>query len=288
MIKNYFFVLSLLLTTFSCFSQKIKGNKIPESKIVEISEFKILEVSKNFDVLLVQQEIPRVRVEADENLHQYVSVEVNAEKLEITTTVPIARFKKLYVEVGYNETLSQIVVKDKVTIRGNTVISTERMELVASNDVEAELHFKSDRVDLKTSGKTKINSNIDAENISITTNNDSDLKSEIKTDTIAIQMNDKSEIKITGTSQKCNLFINDGSELENSQFVCATTEINIKEKSKVFINTTDKLKINASGDSETYILGNPLINLESFNDEAKLIKMENPSSSTFKNIFSNN
>lgn len=283
-LKRSYIVICLLLFCYSfSFSQvgKVKGNKVLETVVTEISDYRILEVGQNFEVLLVEQDIPRVRIETDKNLHKYIKVNVKAEKLEIKSITQLARFKKLYVEVGYNDKLSQIIAKGKVSIRGNTSIINERIELLTEDNAEVELHFDSDRIDLKSNGKSKITSSIIADKISITTNGDSKLESEIRTDTINIQTNEKSNLTLVGSTQKCNMFVNNDSELYSSEFITTNTNININGKSKAFINITDKLTINAVENTETYILGNPIINLESFSDEAKLIKLSKiPSSFT--------
>lgn len=283
-LKRSYVVIYLLLFCYSFgFSQvgKVKGNKVLETTVTEISDYRILEIGQNFEVLLVEQETPRVRIETDENLHKYIKVDVKAEKLEIKSITQLARFKKLYVEVGYNEKLSQIIAKGKVVIRGNTSIINDRIDLLTDDNAEVELHFDSDRVDVKSNGKSKIKSTINADKISITMNNDSKLDTEIRGDTINIQTNEKSSLTLIGASQKCNMFINNNSELYSSEFITTNTHVNINGKSKAFINITDKLTINAVENTETYILGNPIINLESFSDEAKLIKLSKiPSSFT--------
>lgn len=283
-LKRSYVVIYLLLFCYSfVFSQvgKVKGNKVLETTVTEISDYRILEIGQNFEVLLVEQETPRVRIETDENLHKYIKVDVKAEKLEIKSITQLARFKKLYVEVGYNEKLSQIIAKGKVVIRGNTSIINDRIDLLTDDNAEVELHFDSDRVDVKSNGKSKIKSTINADKISITMNNDSKLDTEIRGDTINIQTNEKSSLTLIGASQKCNMFINNNSELYSSEFITTNTHVNINGKSKAFINITDKLTINAVENTETYILGNPIINLESFSDEAKLIKLSKiPSSFT--------
>ena len=286
---SYIALVCFLLSHFTSFSQKkesLKGNKIPETKTVEITPYKILEVDQNFEILLVQQEEPRVRIDADSNLHDFITVKVDAEKLHIRSSVTFSRFKKLYVEVGYNKELAQIIANDKAVIRGNTALVTDRTELTVNDNAEVELHFRSDFVEVKANGKSRTTTSIEAQNIVFTLKDDSKVSGEAITESLNIQMDQKSELTLSGSAQKSNYFINGSCKYYGGQLVAGQTLINITGKSECFLNTTDKLKVNAIDESETHILGNPLIELEAFSNEATLFKTEKTSSNGFKNIFS--
>lgn len=285
--KKYY---TLILALFYAFvlsaqsNEKIKGNKILEVKITEITPYRILEIGENFEVILVKQETPRVRIETDSNLHQYINIDVSAEKLSILTSESISRFKKLYVEIGYNENLAQIIAKGKVSIRGNTALNTDRTELIASESAVIDLNFKSTRVELKGSGKAKITSNIDAESTAIQAINNVKISTNTNTESLNVNLSDNSELTINGTTSKANFFLQDDTYLAASELNTGIASVTTKGTSKAYIKATDKLSLNASENSETYVLSNPLIEITAFNDLSKLQKVKKAPNNSFARL----
>ena len=274
--KHYTLILALLFSfVLSAQStEKIKGNKILEVKNTEITPYRILEIGENFDVVMVLQETPRVRIETDSNLHQYIKVDVSAEKLSILTSETISKFKKLYIEIGYNQNLAQIIAKGKVSIRGNTALNTERTELIASESSNVDLNFQSSRVEVKGSGKAKITSNINAESTAIHVSNNASITSDVNTESLNVNLSENSKLTISGSTPKANFFLQDDSYLAAAALNSGITAVTTKGTSEVYINATDKLNLNASENSETFVLGNPLIEISGFNDLAKLQKIK--------------
>lgn len=275
--KNLYTLILALLFSFILSAQKnekIRGNKILEVIDTDITPYRILEIGESFEVLMVFQETPRIRIETDSNLHEYIKVDVSAEKLSILTSETISRFKKLYVEVGYNQNLSQIIVKGKVTIRGNTALKTDRTELIVSESASANLNFESSRVEIKGSGKAKVTTDINAESVAIHCINNADITSITNTESLNVNLSESTKLTISGSASKANFFLQDNSYLNAAALISGLAAVTTKGTSKTYINATDKLNVNASGDTETYLLGNPLIEISGFNDLAKFQKIK--------------
>lgn len=284
--KNYTLILALLFS-FVISAQgfeKIKGNRILEVQSTEISPYRILEIGENFEVVLVQQDSPKVRIETDSNLHEYIKIDVSAEKLSILTSETVSKFKKLYVEIGYNQNLSQIIAKGKVSIRGNTALQTERTELIASESANINLNFQSSRVEIKASDKAKITTNIKSESTAINAINNATIHCETNTESLNINLSEGSDLHINGTSSKVNFFLQDNSYLSAAELTSGIAMVTIKGTSEAYIKATDKLSLNASENSETYVLSNPLIEIIAFNDLAKLQKIKKAPGNGFSKL----
>ena len=284
--KNYTLILALLFS-FVISAQgfeKIKGNRIVEVQSTEISPYRILEIGENFEVVLVQQNSPKVRIETDSNLHEYIKIDVSAEKLSILTSETVSKFKKLYVEIGYNKNLSQIIAKGKVTIRGNTALQTERTELIASESANINLNFQSSRVEIKASHKAKITTNIKSESTAINAINNATIHCETNTESLNVNLSEGSDLYINGTSAKANFFLQDDSYLSAAELTSGIAMVAIKGTSEAYVKATDKLSLNASENSETYVLSNPLIEVIAFNDLAKLQKIKKAPGNSFSKL----
>ena len=282
--KNYFISIVLFFSLINIYSQsvdKIKGNKIVETKIINIENFKLLEVGEEFDVILFEQATPKVLIEADSNLHDFIVIDVDAEKLTVRTSKTITKSKKLSLEIGYTGDLSQIIVNGKVTMRGNSTLVTERTELIVNDNAQVNLNFKSSRVEIKGSDKSKINSTIEAESVAITGNNSSDLFINMNTESLNISLAEDSELKISGITAKANLFLQDNSHFSGGELDTGIGVLSTKNKSKSYIKVTDKLSLTASETSETYLIGNPIIEITAFNDFPKLEKVKKVPSNWF-------
>ena len=284
--KKYYTIIAFLFSFIISGQsfEKIKGNRILEVTNIEIQPYRILEIGENFDVVLVEQEIPEVRIETDSNLQKYINVDVSAEKLSILTSETFSRFKKLYVEIGYNKNLSKIIAKGKLTMRGNVALVTERTELVVSESANVNLNFKSTRVEIKGSGKSKITSNIVADSATIHASNNTSINCEASTESLNTNISEDGYLSITGTSAKSTFFLQDESYLSAAELSSAIAVVSTKGNSKAYVKATDKLSLNASENSETYVLSNPLIEVTAFNDLAKLQKVKKEPGNSFSRL----
>ena len=76
--KSTALLLLLFVTTFT-FAQKrekIKGSKIVTTSIKEVGSFDALEVDDNLEVYLEQGEKNELKIEADDNLHDIVGMDL--------------------------------------------------------------------------------------------------------------------------------------------------------------------------------------------------------------------
>jgi hypothetical protein len=108
-------LVALVVTSFS-FGQKkekIKGSKIVTLAIKEIPNFDTIEVGDNFEIFLVKSDKPSIEIEADDNLHDVISLKVENNILIISTSKEIQGFKKLSVKVTYTNDLNLITTKDE-------------------------------------------------------------------------------------------------------------------------------------------------------------------------------
>ena len=284
--KQYLIIFALLFSIIATAQKgdKLKGNKILETKTTEIPSYKILEIGEEFEVVLVEQKKPRVVVETDSNFHEYINIDVKSEKLKIQTTANISRNKKLYLEIGCNDSIALIVVNDKAKLSSSSTIRTERTKVIANNSAKVAVDFISDRIELVANGKGKISSTINAESIEINGAHDSNITTDVVTESLNIILNDDAEVNIAGTSSKTISFLQGKSDLNAANLSSAIFNLDSKDSSKSTIKVTDKLTINNAGSPETKILGNPLFEISGFNDESKLIKLKKAPSNAFKKL----
>ena len=257
-------------------SVKVKGNKILEVKTTEISEFRILEISGEFEVSLMERPESSVRVEADSNLHQYIDISVDAEKLTIKPTRNFTRTKKLSLEIGYTNVLSKILANGKVSIISNGNINVDRLAIETTENASVAVTSKTQRVDILTKGRSKVKATILAEAIGVHSNDNSEIEITATTESLNVSQNQKSELTINGKTDKSTLFLLDNTYFYGAGLESINTTLSIEGTSDAYVNVSDKLQLKASGKSEVSVLSNPVIELQTFADDTTLKKLSKP------------
>lgn len=162
-IKKAFIALAgLLLFSTSSMAQRmerVKGNGVLSQKTIETTDYDGIEVFGSFDVILVKGKEGQILVETDENLHDYLEIEVfgNNLKIAISKGVEIRRYKKLLVKVPVTE-LDEISLTGSGEISSDQKLESDRMDiqLTGSGEIELELKCKTLRSSLTGSGEIEI------------------------------------------------------------------------------------------------------------------------------------
>jgi hypothetical protein len=79
------FLLSVLFSSCLYKDERVRGNGIVKAESRDIDSFDKIHVSGNIDVYVTQGPVSPVRVEADENLLQYIEIEVRGDIINIKT-----------------------------------------------------------------------------------------------------------------------------------------------------------------------------------------------------------
>ena len=117
--KKYSVLILLLFATTLTLAQKkekIKGSKIVTIEQKEIDSFDNIEISDNLEVFLDRGEKCELKIEADDNLHDIITIDLTAKTLRINTSKTATNYKKLIVRITYSNDLKMITSKDEAII----------------------------------------------------------------------------------------------------------------------------------------------------------------------------
>ena len=117
--KKYTLILLLLLSTTLTLAQKkekIKGSKTVTVEQREVGNFEALVVEDNLEVHLQRGEKTELKIEADDNLHDIISLDLSDNILRVYTTKQATNYKKIIVRVTYTKDLNLITSKDESTV----------------------------------------------------------------------------------------------------------------------------------------------------------------------------
>lgn len=157
--KKTVFVLTgaLLLSSFSLAQRmnRIKGNGVVSEKTIKTKDYEEIKVAGPFDVILTDGKEGSILVEADENLHDILEIEVNGNTLRIGIArgVDIRKYKKLQVKVPV-EHIDELSLTGSGEISTNTDLESERMHvnLTGSGDIELDIKCEALTTSLTGSG----------------------------------------------------------------------------------------------------------------------------------------
>jgi len=273
--KSHFLLLLLLITSSITLAQKkdkIKGSKIVTIEQREIGNFETLEVSDNIEVYLDKGEKSELKIEADDNLHDIIRIDLSSNILSIKTSKNATNYKKLIVRVTYTNKLKTVTSKDKAVVN-----AIQEIQL--------------DDISVKAQDESKQFLNINSKNLTLQADHDSNSELNIKSETVTIEMSDKASLKawITSTDIKCDLYqkaianlegnvtnalirLDNNTEFIGKNLVIANATLKAESYSKSSLNINSGIQIDASGNSEIQLYGEQKIELKQFLDNAVLIK----------------
>ncbi len=159
--KNVFLIGIVIMLLVSCnliTGEQVRGsgNVITEERTV--SGFTGLDISGAIRVELWQDSVYSVKVEADDNLQEYVEVTMEGSKLRIKNKYNsnISPSKRIVVHV-YAPSLSSFDVSGASSIKGNTIITSEKeVDLDLSGASSISLEVKAPKIDIDLSGASNV------------------------------------------------------------------------------------------------------------------------------------
>ena len=267
------FLLALCTTiTLAQKKEKLKGSKTVTTKFEEISNFKSIEVGDNIELYLEKGENARIKIEADDNLHDIITKTVTDSTLYLSTTKEAYRYKKLIVHVTYTNSLKLITAKDEANVNAIQEIQLDGIHLKSYNDSKLFLNINSKNFNLESNDKSKTELNLKSEKAKIVLSQNSVLKALIKTDDLTFDMYQKTEAKIEGNTTNSTIRLDNNAQFTGNKFTIKKLDLTAESYAVCSVNAENEVKISANGKAEVQLIGAAKIELEKFTDEAKLLK----------------
>ena len=265
----------LLLSTTLVFSQKaekIKGSKVVTSSIQQVKPFTMIEVEDNIEIYLEKGVKSEIKIEADDNLHDAISLKVENNILIISTSKEIQGFKKLTVKVTYTNDLNLITTKDESIVTAIQEIILDTVTFKSLDKSKLFLNVNAGNFNLLADDKSKIELNLKSETAFVELSKNSSLKALINSAELKCDLYQKSSAIIEGDSDNSMIRIDNLAELNARKFNSKTSDLTIEGKANCSLLVENNLILDANDNSEISVYGNPKIEIRKFSGEAKLLK----------------
>lgn len=266
------FSICILSNTFG--QKKVKGNKIvmTEEKIVEA--FHTIELHDNFNVILQEETDHIIKIEADSNLQEYISIEVQDSILKVKSTRELRRAKALNITILYGAELQKIRVHDKVNLTAKSPIYSSVFSLNAHDNTEVFLTIEAQEINSFLYGKSKADLHISSTKASYQVNENADLEGIITSDSLQVDLYQKASAKLEGEIKSLRVRADGNTDFYGEKLISEITNVIAEGSSDCYVVSNQEIDLEAIDKSEVYILGEPKINISKFANEAILYKKE--------------
>ncbi|MGB0838889.1 MAG: head GIN domain-containing protein [Chitinophagales bacterium] len=205
--------------------KSIKGNGDVVKKERNISSFNAIDISGAFDVFLSQGKTEKLSIEADENLHQYITTKVS-------NGVLIIGMEKGY-SIKKAAELNIFVMLDDLV----------RLEASGASDVSSKNAIQTGDLQLDLSGA-------------------SDLDLELNAKKVQLDGSGAIDLSLSGDAEELMIDISGAAEIKAANFEVRQAEIESSGASSIRLHVKEALKIDASGASSVAYKGNPKVTKE--------------------------
>ena len=136
--------------------ESVTGNGDVTEETRQIGDFNSIRVSNGFDVFITEGDEIFLKVEADENLMEYIKTEVSGNELRIYSDVNIrmAKSKKIY--VGYKK-LNEIHISSAGDVKGENTLHTGNLRIKLSSAGDLKLDVMAEKIDIDISSSGNAN-----------------------------------------------------------------------------------------------------------------------------------
>lgn len=273
--KNIFLIITLFTTIASSFAQKkekIKGSKIVTTEIKKIESFNALEVADGIEVFLIKGTECGLEIEADDNLHEAIEINVVGSTLKLFSTKNVIASKKFSVKVTYVDDFKSIVVKDDSKIIALTDFNLESMDIKTYDSSKLQMNIKVTNFNLAQNDKSKSELNLKAENTKISLSKNASSKALITSNELTFDMYQKSDAFIEGEIQNIKLRLDNNATFTGKKLVTKTAEIITEGYTNASLQILNSVIIDATSKSEIELYGDAKIEIKQFTDSAILKK----------------
>ncbi|OUS02499.1 DUF2807 domain-containing protein [Flavobacteriales bacterium 33_180_T64] len=266
-------VLGYTVVGFAQDAEKVKGDRNLTIKQTYVDDFKKIVVGENFKVELFYNKKPSVEIETDDNLHEYINIQIIDSILTLTTTKEI-RAKKLNIKINYSDSFSDIEVNDNGEVRSLTSLELNNASLKTTGASRAYLNIKTDNFKFISTDKAKVKLNITAVNVTVEISDNTKMDALINATEVKMDLYQRTSADVEGLIDNLILRTDNNAQFNGKNFTSKTCNVIAEMASNIYLEVIDNITIEASGSSQVYLYGNPKITINKFTDTVKLQKKE--------------
>lgn len=203
-------------------SKKIKGNGNMKTENREVSDYEGVELEGSMNVELIAGNEGNLKVEAEENLLQYIVTEVSGDELKITT------------EKGYN------------------------LDPSGDNKITVTVPFKDlSSVSLTGSGDIRSRDRITAENFEVKLTGSGDIQLPLQAKNARASITGSGDIDLMGSARDFECKVTGSGDISAFEFKCENVDATVTGSGDIQVYATEELRAKVPGAGDIEYKGNP-------------------------------
>lgn len=258
--------------TFAQKREKIKGSKIVTTSVKEVGSFDALEVDDNIEVYLEQGEKNEIKIEADDNLHDIIGMDLREKTLRLYTNKESSIFKKLSVKVTYTKSLNKVITKNEAIVYAIQELQLDDITMNCVDYSKLYLNVNAKRFTLIADDKSRTELNLKAEDGNLQLSKNAVVKTLVSAVKFKCDLYQKATAAIEGIAEKATIRLDNNSVFTGTKFTLKDANVTAEGSAVATILADTTIVIAAGDKSEISLYGDPKIDLTRFSEEAKLIK----------------
>ena len=273
--KKIILLLLVLLTSTTIWAQKkekIKGSKIVIIEKKEVESFDAIEVKDNIEISLIKGDKNGVELEADDNLQDAIALKMNGSVLIISSVKDFTIYKKFNIRVTYTDSLKSVIAKDKSKINALEEIKLDTINFECFDESKMFLNVATNTFTITANDKSRVEINAKCETANLILSQNSNLKALISSTMLKCDLYQKANATIEGDVIDMKLRLDNNSNFTGKKLNTKNLQLTAEGYTKCNIFAETSITIEASGNSEIELYGNPKIDMKQFSDNATLYK----------------
>lgn len=253
-------------------SEKIKGSKTVTIEQKEIGNFNSLEVSDNIEVYLDRGEKCELKIEADDNLHDIINLDLTANTLRINTIKEATNYKKLIVRVTYTKDLKMVTAHNEAIVNAIQEIQLDNITIKTHDKAALFLNVNSKNFTLQSDDNSKTELNLKSEKAVIELSKNATLKALVSSLELKCDLYQKAKATLEGDVNNAAIRLDNNSQFTANNLVIKNADLLAEGYSNCSINVNTNISIDASGNTTIHLYGEQKIDTKRFMDNATLVK----------------
>ncbi|WP_445452197.1 GIN domain-containing protein [Flavobacterium sp. 25HG05S-40] len=266
------FILFISVLTYAQKKEKVKGSKIVKLEQKQVDNFESVEVEDNLEIFLVKGDECALEIEADDNLIEFVEYKLTGKNLRISTSRDISSYKKLSVRVTYNDKMNMVIAKDETNVTALSDVVLDDITFKSYDYAKLFLNAKTKNFTLMANDKSKIELNLKSDKTAIDLSKSAYVKALISSPDMRFDVYQKASADVEGDVINLKLRLDNSSDFNGKKLTAKNATVELAAYSKLSINISNLATIDASGNSEMDLYGEPKIEIKRFTESAMIKK----------------
>ncbi len=251
---------------------RIKGNR----QVVDVSKslppFKHIRLTDDLEVKIRERATEGYLLEVDDNLVDVLRLEVEDSTLRISSFYNITRKKALNITVYVNELASAEVTAG--TLVSEEVIALDLFALRLSEAAKARMRLRTEVMTLHMEDNSAADLNVEADSLSVQMLDRTDATLYSVNADMSVALQDNASLNLEGITEIMEATVSGNAGLKASKMDADRVKTVLDGAGMARLRALGEVELDASGQSRTYIYGEPAIRLTGFRDRSELHKEE--------------